>query len=163
MKVSGVTRSAMLLIMGLAAAVVFTPRSRLVLAASHDLLTYNGNNKGLGAFSCHASNYETCPGAECTCLSSTGSASGDFTGTGFATLDIIVTDDSSAMCQDFNAAMFIIGPKDLEEVDFSGTACDDLDSYSGNYTIATSQAGHSGSGTFSGTRSKKQKFAFSFH
>ena len=57
---------------------------------------------------------------ECTCLSSTGSASGDFTGTGFATLDIIVTDDSSAMCQDFNAAMFIIGPKDLEEVDFSG-------------------------------------------
>ena len=66
----------MLLIIGLAAAVVFTPRSRLVLAASHDLLTYNGNDKGLGEFSCHASNYETCPGDECNCLSSTGSASG---------------------------------------------------------------------------------------
>ncbi len=97
-------------------------------------------------------------------MSSTGTASGALTGSGFATLDLIVTEQVFPnQCQEFNASMFVIAPKDLEELDFSGTSCDDLRTFSGNYVIAVSQAGHSGSGTFSGTISKTLKYALSFH
>jgi hypothetical protein len=94
-------------------------------------------------------------------LTSTGSASGAVTGSGFATIDIIVTKPVPNDCQDFNASIFVIAPKDLEELDFSGTSCDNMRTFSGNYVIAISQ-GHSGSGTFSGTMSKRLNFALTF-
>src|SRR5260370_33402001 len=136
-------------------------RNRKTFAASNELLTYNGGGQGVSG-ACGASNYETCPHPFCMCLSSTGLASGAFIGSGFATLDMIVSDEVAGECQPFNASMFIIATKGLEELEFSRTCCDNLRTFSGNYVIAVSQAGNSGSGTVSGTISKKLKYALTF-
>lgn len=146
----------------LAIALIFQPSSRSSLAASNNLLTYNGGGNGVNS-GCGSSNYETCPHPYCMCFSSTGLASGALVGRGFATFDMVVSDKVAGECQPFNAAMFIITAKDLEEVDFSGTSCDNLRTFSGNYAIAISKAGNSGSGTFSGTKSKKLRYALKFH
>jgi len=68
-------------------------------------------------------------------------------------------------CQQFNAALFVIAPKDLQELDFSGMACDTERTFSGSYVLAISQAGHTGSGTFSGRNdvATHHNFVFSFH
>lgn len=161
MKKRRITGGAIVVTTALALALIFQPSSRSALAASNELLTYNGGGQGVSG-ACGASNYETCPHPFCMCLSSTGLASGALIGSGFATLDMIVSDKVAGECQPFNASMFIIAPKDLEELDFSGTSCDNLRTFSGNYVIAVSQAGNSGLGTVSGTISKKLKYALTF-
>lgn len=155
-----ISGAAMTALIGLVSALTFLP-SRPAFAASDNLLTYEGGGKGAA---CGESNYDTCPQPPCVCLTSTGSASGALTGKGFAILDIIVTEPPAPECQQFNASIFVIAPRDLEELDFSGTSCDGMRTFSGNYVIAISQAAHSGSGTFSGTKSSLPlKYRLSFH
>src|SRR5580704_12837331 len=153
MKYQTTIRGTIISAVALVTALAILPLSRPAFAASHDLLTYHGGDRGLGAFSCGASAYETCPSDPCTCMTSTGYSSGDLTGSGFATLAMTVTE---------NAAMFVIAPKDLEELDFSGMSCDNLRTFSGNYTIAVSQAGNTGSGTVSGRITKRLQYTLTF-
>lgn len=150
-----VTRAPMTAIMRLVCAVTFLLLSRSAFAGSHELLTYRGRDGSINAYPCETSNYETCPSSECWCFSSRGSASSDLTGPGFATFDMMIADGPANGCQQFNASLFIIAHKDLEELDFSGTACDLAATFSGNYVIAVSQAGYSGSGSVSGRTDAK--------
>jgi hypothetical protein len=162
MKYQTTIRGTIISAVALVTALAILPLSRPAFAASHDLLTYHGGDRGLGAFSCGASAYETCPSDPCTCMTSTGYSSGELTGSGFATLAMTVTGNDSSGCQQFNAAMFVIAPKDLEELDFSGMSCDNLRTFSGNYTIAVSQAGNTGSGTVSGRITKRLQYTLTF-
>jgi hypothetical protein len=166
MKQRFVTQAAMKAMMGLVFAVTFPLLSCSAFAGSDELLTYKSSE---GTFSglCETSNYEKCPSLDCTCLSSRGSASSDLTGAGFAAFDMMIADEVVNGCQEFNASIFIIAPKDLEELDFSGTACDELRIFSGNYVLAISQAGYSGSGTVSGringASGNRNSVVFRFH
>ena len=162
MKSRLLSSGAMIAIVALISALTLAELSPRSFAASDDLLNYDGRNRTVAE--CGESNYDTCPHPVCNCLTSTGSASGAFTGSGFATLAITVTQPASNECQQFNASIFVIAPLDLEELDFSGTSCDNMRTFSGNYVIAISQAGHSGSGTFSGkTSSRPLRYILSFH
>lgn len=161
------TRAATLAMMGLVFAVMFPLLSRSAFAGSDELLTYRGGDGSISTYLCETSNYEKCPSLDCGCLSSRGSASGDLTGPGFAAFDMMIATEVVNGCQEFNASIFIIAPKDMEELDFSGTACDKQRIFSGNYVLAISQAGHTGSGTVSGRISanaaKTNNIVFRFH
>ncbi len=50
-------------------------------------------------------------------MSSTGTASGGLIGKGSATFDLIVTENVLNGCQEYNDSMFVIAPKDLEELE----------------------------------------------
>ncbi|MGB8412202.1 MAG: hypothetical protein WCE23_05190 [Candidatus Binatus sp.] len=159
-------QAAMIALMGLVFAVTLPLLSRSAFAGSDELLTYKSREGTLGG-PCDTSNYETCPGLNCSCLSSRGSASSDLTGPGYAAFDMMVALEVVDGCQEFNASIFIIAPRDLEELDFSGTACDELSIFSGYYVLAISQAGYSGSGTVSGringASGKPNSVVFRFH
>jgi hypothetical protein len=109
MKRRTLTAGAIIVMIELALQLSFLPRSRPAFAGSQDLLSYQGGNKVTSP--CGGSTYETCPSPPCMCLSSTGTASGALTGTGFATFNLIITDNVVNGCQAYNGAMFIIAPK----------------------------------------------------
>ena len=163
MKRRYLTQAATTAMIGLVFAVTFLRAPSLAFADAGEWLkdrildpTANGNP-------CGTSNYETCPGLDCGCLSSRGSASGDLIGTGYAEFDMAIDLQTVNGCQQFNAALFIVAPKDLQELDFSGMACDNGRTFSGSYVLAISKAGHSGSGTFSGRKDAATHRSFILH
>ena len=62
-------------------------------------------------------------------------------------------------CYAFNASMFAVGDRDVEQVDFSGSYCDvnhdRADKYEGTYQIVRSSDGRTGSGKVSGVADER--------
>jgi hypothetical protein len=158
------TPAAATAMIGLVFAVAFLPVSTLAFAESAESLRYTSLDPTVSGNPCGTSNYETCPGSDCDCVSSRGSASGDLIGTGYAEFEMAIDLQIVNGCQQFNAALFVVAPKDLQELDFSGMACDTERTFSGSFVLAISQAGHSGSGTFSGRKdaATHHNFVFKF-
>jgi hypothetical protein len=141
--------AATMVLMGLISALTL-PLS-LRSASADELLTYKGQGRTATIYPCETSDYEeNCPTLDCSCVTSEGFASGDFTGAGFAAFDMTLAVQAVNGCHEFNASMFIIASKDLEELDFSGTFCEQQRTYSGNYVLAKSKEGFTGSGAVSG-------------
>lgn len=82
-----------------------------------------------------------CPSAGlCVCVVTFGSVSG-LTGLGYAEVDLS-EDQSSSVCFEFNASMFAVADKDVEEIDFSGNWCgESVGSIKGTYEIVRSAEG----------------------
>lgn len=134
------------------------------LAASRESVTFVGLPlESAGA--CTTSENETCPTATCTCLVARGSASGQLTGLGYGEVNMTLGDQPTSGCQPFNASLFVIAPKELQELDFSGAVClrhpaaaqrwnakapPQIFHVSASFVIAISQGAHQGSGTVSG-------------
>jgi hypothetical protein len=84
---------------------------------------------------------QSCPSsASCFCVVTVGSVSG-LTGPGYAEVDLS-EDQSSSVCFEFNASMFAVADKDVQELDFSGAWCGENQStIKGTYQIVRSAKG----------------------
>lgn len=116
---------------------------------------------------CTTSSYDqTCPDPNplCYCASSTGNVSGA-TGYGYAQVDMDHNFNATAGCFPFNASLFVVGDKNVEQVDFSGSYCeknhDRRENFEGTYEIVRSAEGRTASGKVSGV-STANKFVLHF-
>ena len=93
---------------------------------------------------------EGCPGGgPCNCFVAIGGISGA-DGSGYSEVDLN-QDDSSNSCADFNASIFIVASKDVQQADISGTWCKrGVNPLKGTYQTARSVSGLSGVGTVTG-------------
>ena len=84
---------------------------------------------------------QSCPSSgSCFCVVTAGSISG-LTGPGYAEVDLS-EDQSSSVCLEFNASMFAVADKDVQELDFNGTWCGENQStIKGTYEIVRSANG----------------------
>jgi len=129
--------------------------------------TFTGLAPGDSAFGpCTSSSYDqSCPNPNplCLCYGAIGNVSGA-AGSGYAEVDINEDFNPTAGCFQFNASMFTVGYKDVEQVDFSGSDCERHNDrrrvYEGTYRIVRSAEGRTGSGRVSGSSGAEPVFHF---
>ena len=97
---------------------------------------------------------ESCPGAGSGCFCSInfeGSVSGAV-GSGYGQTYINSDVDVTKQCHLFNGTTFAVGARDVEQIDFQGSICEDQDRVSvrGDYHIERSAGGKTGNGKVSG-------------
>jgi hypothetical protein len=117
--------------------------------------SFNGRSLGDGSFFyCKSSTFDqTCPSGSCACLYSVGKVSGSV-GAGYGRIELNEDYSLTLKCLPFNASLFAIGNKDVEQIDFSGSLCTPKQGQNfaikGEYHIVRSASGLSGSGKVSG-------------
>ena len=112
--------------------------------------TFRGELLDGGTTYCKSSIHDqTCPSGSCSCLVANGNLSGSI-GSGYARIEWNENYNTSNTCTPFNASMFAVGDRDIEQVDFTGSLCPTRNPYrytvEGNYQMVRSAHGLTGSG-----------------
>ncbi len=96
---------------------------------------------------------QSCPGTQptCFCYSLQGVISGAV-GAGYGQTDIHYDSDLTSTCHPFNASTFLVGTKDVAQIDYQGSICgaEPRSSIVGNYHIERSARGRTESGKVAG-------------
>jgi hypothetical protein len=129
--------------------------------------TFNGRSLGDGSFIyCKSSTFDqVCPSGSCSCLYSTGKVSG-LVGSGYGRIELNEDYSLTLKCLPFNASMFAIASKDVEQIDFTGSLCSPNSGQNfaikGEYHITRSASGLSGSGKVTGSDNGKSGLSLHF-